>query len=264
MKIRFLGTGTSTGVPQMGCSCKVCTSSDRRDKRFRASVLIEIEEKHILIDCGPDFRMQMLDALKTDSFDNLEAVLLTHEHYDHVGGLDDLRGFCKTGAVEVYAEEYVANAIRQRIPYVFAENKYPGVPNLNLNIIDLNLFSISGIDILPIRLMHGRLPVLGYRIGNFAYLTDLKTIPEEEYQKLMGLDILVINALRAEEHISHQTLESALKNIERIKPQTAYLTHMSHDFGLHAEMEKKMPDNVFIAFDGLEIIKTSLENKRKI
>ncbi|GHT14786.1 hydrolase [Bacteroidia bacterium] len=253
MKISFLGTGTSTGNPEIGCRCEVCTSSDKRDDRLRASVLVEIEGKRILIDCGPDFRMQMLRTLETEYFTQLDGVLLTHEHYDHVGGLDDLRTFCRNGALEVYAEDDVANAIRTRISYVFKEHKYPGIPNLNLNEIRNEPFFISGIKIIPVRLMHGQLPILGYRIGNFAYLTDLKTIPEEEYAKLENLDVLVINALRFEEHISHQTVENALQQIEKIKPQQAYLTHMSHHFGLHAVMEKKLPDNIFIAYDGLVV-----------
>ena len=253
MKIRFLGTGTSTGNPEIGCRCEVCTSSDSRDWRFRASVLAEIKGKRILIDCGPDFRMQMLKTLETDDFSVLEGVLLTHEHYDHVGGLDDLRAFCRNGALPVYAEEYVADAIRSRLSYVFKEHKYPGIPNLALTPIKNQPFFVSGIKIIPIRLMHGNLPILGYRIDNFAYLTDLKTIPEEEFEKLQDLDVLVINALRIKEHIAHQNLQQALHNIDRIKPRRAYLTHVSHRFGLHSFMERNLPENVFIACDGLVI-----------
>jgi phosphoribosyl 1,2-cyclic phosphate phosphodiesterase len=253
MKIRFLGTGTSTGNPEIGCHCEVCTSSDKRDRRFRSSILIEIGEKRILIDCGPDFRMQMLNVLETDYFTDLEGVLLTHEHYDHVGGLDDLRAFCRKGALPIYAEDYVTEAIRTRLSYVFEEHKYPGIPNLTLIPIKNQPFFLSGIEIIPIRLMHGNLPILGYRIGNYAYLTDLKTIPEEEFVKLQNLDILVINALRIREHIAHQNLEQALEHIAKINPRRAYLTHVCHQFGLHSVMEKKLPENVFIAFDGLVI-----------
>ncbi|GHV59624.1 hydrolase [Bacteroidia bacterium] len=253
MKLRFLGTGTSTGNPEIGCRCEVCTSTDSKDWRFRASVLIETKGKHLLIDCGPDFRMQMLEAFRHNPFFSLDGVLLTHEHYDHVGGLDDLRAFCRTGPVTLYAEPEVADAIRMRMPYVFKKHKYPGIPNLQIQTIDNQPFSVAGIEVIPIRLMHGNLPIVGYRIGRMAYLTDLKTIPEEEYTKLQDLDVLVINALRSQEHISHETLEDALRNIERIRPQRAYLTHVSHSFGLHDAIQKTLPENVFIAFDGLEV-----------
>jgi phosphoribosyl 1,2-cyclic phosphate phosphodiesterase len=253
MKLRFLGTGTSTGNPEIGCRCKVCTSKDRRDWRWRASVLLETEGKHILIDCGPDFRMQMLETFKTGSFEYLDAVLVTHEHYDHVGGLDDLRAFSRSRAVDIYAEGYVVELIKERIPYVFRENKYPGVPNLNLHKIENKPFLINGVEIIPIRLMHGNLPIFGYRTGNMAFLTDLKTIPEEEFVKLENLEVLVINALRDTPHISHETVNEALENIRKIKPRKAYLIHMNHHFGLHEERQKTLPENVFIAYDGLEI-----------
>ena len=250
LKITFLGTGTSTGNPELLCNCKVCTSKDKKDWRLRSSILIETQNRNILIDCGPDFRVQAL----CNNTQFLDGVLLTHEHYDHVGGLDDLRPFCKHESVSIYAEEYVTEAIRQRIPYAFRENKYPGVPDLNLIPINLNSFEIKGVEIIPIRLLHGKLPILGYRIDNVAYLTDVKYIPEEELKKLQNLDVLIISALRSEEHISHQTIQSALSYIEQIKPKHSYLIHMSHHFGLHAEMEKLMPENVTISYDGLEII----------
>jgi phosphoribosyl 1,2-cyclic phosphate phosphodiesterase len=253
LKIRFLGTGTSTGNPEIGCRCEVCTSTDPKDRRFRASALIETEGKHILIDCGPDFRMQMLETFETGAFSRLDGVLITHEHYDHVGGLDDLRTFCRAGAVDIYAEQNVTAAIRTRMPYVFRKHKYPGVPDLNLHVIENRVFSVSGIEIIPIRLMHGNLPIFGYRIGRIAYLTDLKTIPETEYAKLQDLDVLVINALRKNDHISHETIDDALKNIERIGPGKACLIHMSHSFGLQEVVQKTLPENVFIAYDGLEI-----------
>ncbi len=249
MKIRFLGTGTSTGVPEIGCKCEVCSSTDKRDKRLRVSALVETEGKNILIDCGPDFRYQMLK----NPVERIDGVLITHEHYDHVGGIDDLRPFCKYGPVDLYAEDYVADAIRNRIPYVFQEHKYPGIPNLNIHNIEDKPFRVDGVEVVPIRLLHARLPIWGYRIGNMAYLTDLKTIPEEEYEKMKRLDVLIINALRPKEHVSHETIADALENIRRINPRRAYLIHMSHHFGLHAVMEQMMPENVFIAYDGLEI-----------
>ena len=251
--MRFLGTGTSNGNPEIGCRCEVCTSSDVRDWRFRSSVLVETEGKRILIDCSPDFRMQMLKTLETDYFTDLEGILLTHEHYDHVGGLDDLRIFCRKGALPVYAEDNVVKAIQSRLSYVFKEHKYPGIPNLTLIPIKNQPFSVSGIEIIPIRLMHGNLPIFGYRIGNYAYLTDLKTIPEEEFEKLQDLDVLIINALRIKEHVAHQNLQQALHNIEKINPRQAYLTHVSHQFGLHSLMKQYLPENIFIAYDGLVI-----------
>lgn len=249
MKITFLGSGTSTGVPEIGCCCEVCCSTDMRDKRLRASALVETEGKHILIDCGPDFRMQCLKNCIT----RIDSVLITHEHYDHVGGLDDLRPVCRGKAIDVYAEEYVADAIETRIPYVFRKHKYPGVPELHLHRITEAPFCIERITIIPIRLMHACLPIFGYRIKDMAYLTDLKRLPEEEYGKLKDLEILVINALRKEEHLSHASLKEALDIIERIKPGKAYLTHMSHRMGLHEKIEKELPENVHFAYDRLVI-----------
>lgn len=250
MKIIFLGTGTSTGVPEIGCQCEVCTSKDKRDWRLRTSAVIEIEGKRILIDCGPDFRWQVIK----NKIYRLDGVLITHEHYDHVGGLDDLRPFCRYGEVNVYAEENVAYAIKTRIPYVFAANKYPGVPNINLHSITLEPFEVAGIRIVPIRLMHGKLPIVGYRIGELAYLTDLKTIPESEFSKLEGVKILVINALRQDsKHPTHAGLDEAIAYINRIQPQESYLIHESHKIGLYAEVEKILPPHVHLAYDNLVI-----------
>lgn len=249
MKVLFLGSGTSTGNPEIGCKCEVCTSQDKRDWRLRASVLVEVNNRHLLIDCGPDFRWQVLRA----DVATIDAVLITHEHYDHVGGLDDLRPFTKEKDLNIYAESYVANALRNRIPYAFSEKKYPGVPNLRLVPTQNEGFEVLGIPVTPIRLMHGRLPIFGYRIGNMAYLTDFNSIPEEEYAKLEGLEVVIIDALRDEKHISHQTVEQALIQIDRIQAKRSYLIHMSHHFGLHAEREMQLPENVFVSYDGLEL-----------
>jgi len=249
MKLTFLGTGTSTGVPEIGCDCEVCTSRDSRDNRLRASVLVETKGRSLLIDCGPDFRYQMLRA----HVSHLDAILLTHEHYDHVGGLDDVRRFSYADGMDVYAEENVIEAVRTRIPYVFRENKYPGVPELTLHPIGITPFRAGDVEIIPIRLTHARLPIVGFRIGQMAYLTDLKTIPEEEYAKLEGLDVLIINALKYGEHISHQGVDEALAQIERIAPKEAWLTHMSHRIGLHSGLDNSLPPYVRFAYDGLTL-----------
>lgn len=249
MKVTFLGTGTSTGVPEIGCSCAVCQSQDPRDNRLRASVLIETAGKRILIDCGPDFRQQMIRSRVFQ----LDGILLTHEHYDHVGGLDDLRPYCRQGAVPIYAESAVVEAIETRIPYVFRAHPYPGVPRLALHTITLEPFEVAGVPVLPIRVMHGRLPILGFRIENFAYLTDILTLPETEVLKLQGLEVLVLDALREADHPSHESVPQALALIERLQPKYAYLTHMSHKVGLHAVSEQSLPEKVHYAYDGLEI-----------
>ena len=249
MQIEFLGTGTSTGVPQIGCKCEVCTSLNIKDNRLRASALFSVDNKNILIDCGPDFRQQMLRS----GIENIDAVLITHAHYDHTGGIDDLRPYCAHFPVPIYLEPEVAGAIRTRLPYCFSDKRYPGIPDLQLIEIDTEPFEIQGIPIIPIRAMHFKLPVLGFRIGRAAYITDMLTLPESEYNKLKDLDVLIINSLQHTEHISHQNLKSALQVIERIAPKNAYLTHMSHQMGLHEVESRQLPPNVQFAYDGLII-----------
>lgn len=250
MKLTFLGTGTSTGVPQIGCTCRVCTSTDPHDKRLRCSALIETEQARILLDCGPDFRQQMLQV----DFKPLDAVLLTHEHYDHVGGLDDLRPYSVFGAVNLYAEKYVLEHLKERLPYCFAENKYPGVPQLALHAIAPHeKLQIKDAEITPIRIMHARLPILGYRINNLAYITDMKTIPESELNLLQGIQVLVVNGLRHTPHNSHQTIEDACGFSQRIGAHHTYIIHMGHTIGLHDEEEALLPDRIHLAYDGLKI-----------
>ena len=250
MKIRFLGTGTSTGIPQIGCSCPVCRSADRRDRRLRCSVAITEGQQQILIDCSPDFRQQALML----PFRKINGILFTHEHYDHTGGIDDLRPYSQFGAVDLYMEERVEDAVKKRLPYCFAEKRYGGIPNIRIQRIDSHHpFLIGKWEVIPIRLLHYKLPILGFRIGNFAYLTDVKSIPETEYAKLRDLDRLVISSLRKTEHISHLSLAESLQIIHKIGPAKAYLTHFSHEMGLHADLMEELPDGVYPAYDGLEI-----------
>lgn len=248
MRLTFLGTGTSVGVPTIGCKCRVCTSTDAHDKRLRTSALVESADTRVLIDCGPDFRQQMLGQ----EFKKIDAVLLTHVHYDHVGGLDDLRPFCVFGEIKIYADELTASRLRQSISYCFGDHKYPGVPQISLNVIEPHKhFSVGGLDIMPIQVMHDKLPILGYRIGDLLYITDMKTINEEELEYTHGVKTLVVNALRfTKKHHSHLTAEEALAFAERIGAEQTFFTHMGHDIGLHEEVNKMLPDNVKLAYDG--------------
>ncbi|NDV56649.1 MBL fold metallo-hydrolase [Bacteroides sp. 519] len=250
MKIKILGSGTSTGVPEIGCNCTVCTSTDTKDKRLRTSALIYTDDATLLMDCGPDFREQMLHV----DFNKIDGVLISHEHYDHVGGLDDLRPFCRFGEVTVYAEEYTGNRLRNRMPYCFTDIKYPGVPDVVLkDIAEGEVFYINNTKIVPIRVIHGKLPILGYRINNMAYITDMLTMPEESYQYLEGLDLLILNALRIEPHMSHQTLDDAIAVAQRIGAGQTWFIHMSHHMGLHKEAEATLPNGMHLTYDGLEL-----------
>ena len=248
MKLTFLGTGTSVGVPTIGCTCRVCSSTAPHDKRLRASVLVESGDTRVLVDCGPDFRQQMLGR----EFKKIDAVLLTHEHYDHVGGIDDLRPFCTFGEVDVYADRNTVGDLRRRIPYCFGESKYPGVPKINLSVVEPHRpFSIGSIDVLPIQVMHGKLPILGYRFGDLVYITDMKTIRKEEMEYLKGVKILIVNALRfSPEHHSHMTVNEAMEFIRMVSPEKTYFTHMGHDIGLHEEVNRQLPDDMDLAYDG--------------
>lgn len=251
IKATFLGTGTSQGVPVIACECNVCRSCDSRDKRLRSSILITVGEQNIVIDAGPDFRQQML----REQVGSLRAILLTHEHVDHMFGLDDIRSFnwVQKNSMEIYAEKRVQKAIKRIFDYVFAEFKYPGIPKMRLKDVADVPFFIDGIKVVSIRCLHYKLPVYGYRIGNLAYITDTNYIADEELEKLKGTKVLVVNALRKEKHLSHFNLEEALEIINIVQPEKAYLTHISHHFGKYADIEKELPENVFMAYDGLKI-----------
>ncbi|MCH7402951.1 MBL fold metallo-hydrolase [Belliella kenyensis] len=252
MKVTFLGTGTSQGVPVIGCHCPVCSSLDFRDKRLRCAIHIQSEDTSIVIDTGPDFRTQML----RERIKSLDAVIFTHEHKDHTAGLDDIRpyNFMQNLDMPIYATDQVLDQIKREFSYIFEEVKYPGVPQVQAVSISKNHpFLINDLKIQPIEVMHYRLPVLGFRIGDFTYITDAKTIESEELEKIKGTKTLVINALQKSHHISHFTLDEAIQLIETLQPQRAFLTHISHKLGTHEEVEKKLPDHIKLAYDGLKI-----------
>lgn len=251
MKLTFLGTGTSQGVPVIACTCKTCLSDNPRDKRLRTSALIEVDGLNFVIDTGPDFRQQMLREKVKD----IRAILFTHEHKDHIAGLDDIRAFnyIHKRPMEVYADERVQIALRREYAYVFAEDKYPGIPRMNTHTIDTEPFYVDDIKITPIRIMHCDLPILGFRINDLTYITDANYIEPEEKEKIKGSRVLVVNALRKEKHISHFNLEEAIALIDEIKPEKAYLTHISHMMGKYINIEKGLPENVTFAYDGLQI-----------
>jgi phosphoribosyl 1,2-cyclic phosphate phosphodiesterase len=252
VKLTFLGTGTSQGIPVIACECNTCMSSDTMDKRLRTSLLLETGDVTLLFDAGPDFRQQML----RENVKKLDSILLTHEHKDHISGMDDVRAFNykSQDAIDIFAEERVLKAVKKEYSYVFSEYQYPGIPKMRLNIISGNSFNISGIEIIPIRVFHYRLPIYGFRIGNFAYITDANYIPEESKEKLFGVKYLVINALRKEKHISHFSLREAIDFIREISPKKAFITHISHQMGTHKEVLKELPPGISLAFDGLSFL----------
>lgn len=252
MKIYFLGTGTSQGIPVIGSHHSVCLSSDKRDNRLRVSVWIETDENSIVVDCGPDFRQQMLQS----KCPKIDALLFTHEHADHTAGLDDIRPFFfKQGAIDIYAHNRVLKNLEKRFDYIFeTENKYPGAPSVIENeVIQNKPFKVNKEVIIPINAYHGSLQVFGYRIQDFVYLTDVKTIEDTEIQKIKKCEVLVVNCLREEPHDTHFNLEEVLHFISLVQPKKTYLTHISHLFGFHEEIQKKLPENVFVAYDNLEL-----------
>ncbi|HBK83046.1 MAG TPA: MBL fold metallo-hydrolase [Flavobacterium sp.] len=253
MKVYFLGTGTSQGIPVIGSNHSVCLSRDTKDKRLRVSIWIHADDFSIVVDCGPDFRQQML----TSKCQNIDAILFTHEHADHTSGLDDIRPFFfKQGKIPIYAHQRVLKNLATRFDYIFNDiNKYPGAPSVELReVCAESNFKIGKTNVVPINALHGNLQVFGYRIDDFAYLTDVKTIEKSEMIKLENLNVLVINALREEPHHSHFNLKEALDFIHLVQPKKAYLTHISHLMGFHEEVQKSLPDNVFLAYDNLEIV----------
>lgn len=250
IEVTVLGSGTSKGIPEIGCSCKVCTSTDPHDTRLRSSILVRTMGLDILIDASPDFRQQAIAA----RLQQVDALLLTHVHYDHVGGIDDLRPFCLNGDIPVFCRKDVDADLRRRIDYCFRDSRYPGVPAFDTNIITDGPFLVDGLKVIPVNVNHGQLPIVGYRIGNFAYVTDCKTLGEGAKERLQGLEVLILNALRHREHFAHLTIEEAVALIKELKPKRAYLTHFCHEAGTDGELRASLPEGVEPAYDG-EVIK---------
>ena len=251
MKLTFLGTGTSCGVPVIGCQCEVCRSTDPHDKRTRCSALVETETTRVLIDCGPDFRQQILPQ----PFRKIDGILITHSHYDHMGGMDDIRPYCQFGEINVYADPRAKESMLQMLPYCFAENRYPGVPTIGLHeILPHQQLRIGDLDIMPIEVMHGKLPILGFRIGKLAYITDMKTIEDSEMSYLEGVEVLVVNALRfVKPHHSHQLMDDAIAFARRVGARRTLIIHVCHDVGLHEQVNGILPEGIELAYDGEEI-----------
>ncbi len=252
MKVTLLGTGTSQGVPVIGCSCIVCLSNDAKDQRLRSSVMVEVDNQTIIIDTGPDFRQQML----REQVQDVDAVLFTHHHKDHVAGMDDIRAFNHKWKkdIDVFCNSITAEAIKREFPYVFLEDKYPGTPSVNLTVFDNESFQINNTTVLPIQAKHYLLPVFGFRIYDFVYLTDVSEISEEEKRKMQNAELIILDALRKEPHISHFSLSQALNLLEELKPKKALLTHISHYMGLHKEVEETLPDNISLSYDGQIVV----------
>ena len=252
MKLTFLGTGTSCGVPVIGCQCEVCQSADSKDKRTRCSALVETETTRLLIDCGPDFRQQILPQ----PFRKIDGILITHSHYDHMGGMDDIRPYCQFGEMNVYADPIARKGMLEMLPYCFAEHRYPGVPAIGLHEIHAHEpLHIGDLDIMPVEVMHGKLPILGYRIGKLTYITDMKTIDEGEYPYLEGTELLVVNALRFDKpHHSHQLVDDAISFARRVGARQTLLIHVCHDIGLHEKVNRMLPEDIQLAYDGQEVI----------
>ena len=251
MEITFLGTGTSQGVPVIGCNCDVCLSHNPKDKRLRSSVLINVDGNTLVIDTGPDFRQQML----RENVKNLDAVLFTHSHKDHTAGLDDIRSynFRSKQPMEVFCSNDVLSALKMEFSYIFTDFKYPGVPKVNINLIDESIFNFNNISITPIKALHHKLPVHGFRIKDFVYLTDISEISQEERKKILNADIIVLDSLRKEPHLSHLCLQQSIDLIKEVNPKRAYLIHISHLMGLHDEVNSEIPSNISLAYDGLKI-----------
>jgi phosphoribosyl 1,2-cyclic phosphate phosphodiesterase len=248
VKITFLGTGTSQGVPVIACECQTCISEDPKDKRLRTSLMVQTEETTVVVDAGPDFRQQML----RENVKKLDAILLTHEHKDHIAGMDDVRAFNfkSQDAIDIYAEEEVQEAVKREYKYVF-ENKYPGIPKMRLNLIPSYGFSVGKLKIIPIRVIHKDLDIYGFRMGSFAYITDADYIPESSMEKLIGVKYLVINALRKQKHSSHFSLGEAIEYIRKISPKRAYITHVSHQMGRYSDVSAELPPDILLAYDGM-------------
>jgi phosphoribosyl 1,2-cyclic phosphate phosphodiesterase len=251
LTITFLGTGTSSGVPMIGCDCEVCTSTDKKDNRLRSSILVQSPTTTLVVDTGPDFRYQML----RQKIKHLDAVLFTHPHKDHLAGLDDIRAFnfFSKKPMELYADSLTEEAVRRDFYYAFSDTKYPGLPQLNFNTITLEPFVVGDIPIVPIMVWHLKMPVLGFRFGKFTYITDANRIEEGEKEKIRGSEVVVLNALRKQKHISHFSLEEAIEMVQELKVPTAYFTHISHQLGRHSDIEAELPDGIHLSFDGSEL-----------